>query len=329
MTMEKIIAFGTGSTAEYFYQHMDPRKVEVLAFLNTVESGGTFHEYPVIGLDSLSHSSYDYILICSGYVDEMTKVLRQNGVPDEKITSFMYDNPSVFRQIQEMIDADVNRIYHRNVALQWLRKPEAVPDFFPAIVWDEELHLKSCEKDFVKEQTVRLIDAQTSQLEGNIAELGCFRGDFSVVLDQYFAGSDYYIFDSFQGFREDDVAKDKTLSNTSGELAKFHETSPELVLGRLKNVGRVRVKKGFFPDTFDLYDERFKFVCIDLNLYDPVYQALECFWPRLVSGGYIMVSDYFAPFYRGSHDAVDDWCRQHGVSVVPMADQYGSVIFVK
>ena len=110
MTMEKIIAFGTGSTAEYFYHHMDSRKVEILAFLNTVESGGTFHEYPVIGLTELLHYSYDYILICSGYVDEMTEVLRKNGVPYEKITSFIYDNPSVFRRIQEGIKENVKAL---------------------------------------------------------------------------------------------------------------------------------------------------------------------------------------------------------------------------
>ena len=213
--------------------------------------------------------------------------------------------------------------------MRWFQHPEAVPDFFPVVVWDEWLHLRSCEKDFVKEQTIRLIDAQTAAVGGDIAELGCFRGDLSVVINQYFAGSLYYIFDSFQGFREEDVDRDATLSNISGELAKFRETSPELVLGRLKHAERVRIKKGFFPDTFDLYDVRFKFVHVDLNLYDPVYQALDIFWPRLISGGYIMVSDYFAPFYRGSHDAVDDWCRQHGVSVVPMADQYGSVVMGK
>lgn len=215
--MDRIIAFGTGSTAEYFCRHMDLKKVEILAFLNTRDAGGCFHDRPIIGLSDLNQYPYDYILICSGYVDEMTEVLLLAGVPEGKITSFMYDNPSVFHRIQGAMEEEVNRTYQRNIALQWFQDPSDLPDFFPALVWDENLHISSFEKDFVKEQTVKLIDARTEGLEGSIAELGCYRGDFSVVLDQYFSGSFYYIFDSFEGFRSEDVEKDSTLSNTTGE----------------------------------------------------------------------------------------------------------------
>ena len=327
--MDNILIFGTGSSAEYFISNMDRSKVNILAAINTNRNGGFYHEYPVIDLKQAKEYDYDYILICSGYVDEITVLLVKNGFDPDRITSFIYDNPSVYDRLGNSMKHELDEKYHRFIAKRWFKESVSLPEFYPTVVWNEDLSLRSCVKDFVKEQTLRIIDRLTEAVSGDIAELGCYRGDFSVVLDKYFLSSEYYIFDSFEGFKPDDVAEEKDLPNKQGEYDKFRDTSEDLVMSRLQNKERTHIIKGYFPESYKLEGKRYKFVCIDLNLYNPVRSALDLFYPLLVDGGYILVSDYFAPFYKGSKAAVDDWRKENHVPVIPVADQYGSVIIGK
>ena len=68
---------------------------------------------------------------------------------------------------------------------------------------------------------------------------------------------------------------------------------------------------------------------VDLNLYKPVYDALEKFYPLLSEGGYILVSDYYAPFYSGTKDAVDEFCKKFHKTLIPVSDFYGSALIIK
>ena len=90
------------------------------------------------------------------------------------------------------------------------------------------------------------------------------------------------------------------------------------------------VKKGYFPDTYDLDDtEEFCLVSLDVDLYESIYSGLEVFYPRLVAGGYIMIHDYNNLSYCGTKMAVQEYCDSHGISYVPIADVAGSVIITK
>lgn len=76
-------------------------------------------------------------------------------------------------------------------------------------------------------------------------------------------------------------------------------------------------------------NQKFVFVSIDFNLYEPVKEALEIFWNSLEKGGIILVSDYSAPFYEGTKVAVDEWCKKNNKIPIPIPDYYGSVLIVK
>ena len=47
------------------------------------------------------------------------------------------------------------------------------------------------------------------------------------------------------------------------------------------------VKQGFFPETATDVEDTFCFVSIDTDLYEPIYQGLKFFYPKLEKGGYI------------------------------------------
>jgi len=91
----------------------------------------------------------------------------------------------------------------------------------------------------------------------------------------------------------------------------------------------VKIKKGYFPETFDLENEVFAFVSIDADLYDPIKSGLEIFYPRLSKGGYIMVHDYNNIVYGGAMRAVQEYCDKNLISYVPIPDVAGSIIITK
>lgn len=76
-------------------------------------------------------------------------------------------------------------------------------------------------------------------------------------------------------------------------------------------------------------DESFALVSLDPDLYDPTYDGLCYFWPRLSEGGYILVHDYNVTRYPGPKKAVHRFAAETGACWVPVSDMYGTAIFVK
>jgi len=90
------------------------------------------------------------------------------------------------------------------------------------------------------------------------------------------------------------------------------------------------IRKGFFPETAKNINCKFVFVNIDVDLYDPTYNGLVYFYPRLQKGGYIFIHDYNdANLYVGVKKAVKKYCIENNVSYFPLTDGGGSVIIMK
>ena len=91
------------------------------------------------------------------------------------------------------------------------------------------------------------------------------------------------------------------------------------------------VKKGWFPDSLEGMpeDESFCLVSLDADIYKPIYNGLQYFYPRLVTGGYIFVHDYGSELWDGVQKAVDDFCKESGAACVPVLDRCNSVILTK
>lgn len=100
-----------------------------------------------------------------------------------------------------------------------------------------------------------------------------------------------------------------------------------MVLAKMTYPQKVIIKKGNFPESASGVNDKFCFVRIDLDLYKPTEAALEFFHKKLVSGGIIVVHDYFGGAYKGIKEAVDNYVDSHaGLSVSPMADRFSIII---
>lgn len=77
----------------------------------------------------------------------------------------------------------------------------------------------------------------------------------------------------------------------------------------MKYPERCIFKAGYFPETASGIEEEFCFVNLDLDLYQPTLEGLRWFEDRMVSGGVILIHDYFADNFRGVRQAVDEYMR--------------------
>jgi len=69
----------------------------------------------------------------------------------------------------------------------------------------------------------------------------------------------------------------------------------------------VRLKRGLFPDTAaGLESETFAVVHLDGDLYETTRAGLDFFWPRMVTGGVIVLDDYGLHDCPGVTRAVDE-----------------------
>ena len=89
------------------------------------------------------------------------------------------------------------------------------------------------------------------------------------------------------------------------------------------------VKKGFFPETTAGIEDSFVFVSLDTDLYEPIYQGLLYFYPRMVKGGYIFVHDVNNDSYKGASKAVEKFSEEKDISFLAIPDSCGSVVLIK
>jgi O-methyltransferase len=184
--------------------------------------------------------------------------------------------------------------------------------------------------DYIRLSTLELVSTEINAkgVEGNVAELGVYKGKFARYINQYFPDRILYLFDTFEGFDTRDVEKEKQKSFSSGEQ-DFTDTSVEAVLKLMPAPQQCRPVKGFFPESAKGIEDNFVFVSLDADLFEPIYQGLQFFYPKLVHGGYIFIHDFNNDGYKGSRKAVEQFCSEKGINFVPLPDAGGSAIICK
>ena len=144
-------------------------------------------------------------------------------------------------------------------------------------------------------------------IKGCVAEGGVFQGEFAKEINRVFPTNKLYLFDTFSGFDAKDVTIEKEYQYSEFNTGHLGFTSEELVLGKLPYPDICVIRKGYFPETTEGIDEKFCFVNLDFDLYNPTYAGLKYFTPRMVSGGVILIHDYFTDYYKGIREAVKDF----------------------
>lgn len=184
--------------------------------------------------------------------------------------------------------------------------------------------------DYIRLSTLELTahEINDNNLQGNVAELGVYKGKFARYINQYFPDRKLYLFDTFQGFSEPDIKAEISNTYSTGKQ-DFSNTSVENVLKIMPFPKQCIVKAGYFPDTAIGLEDEFVFVSIDADLYEPIYKGLQYFYPRLKKGGCIFVHDYNNDFYKGAKEAVKIFCAENNITFLPLPDTAGTAVLVK
>lgn len=150
---------------------------------------------------------------------------------------------------------------------------------------------------------------------GHVAECGSWRGtsayQIALYLKKYGFQKKFFIFDSFEGlssFQKEDLENNPVLDEgrRRGEFA----CSLDIVRENLKEFDFMEYKKGWVPERFsDVDNLMFSFVNIDLDLYQPIKDSLEFFYPRMIKGGIISLDDYGYLSFPGAKSSVDEFVK--------------------
>lgn len=190
------------------------------------------------------------------------------------------------------------------------------------------------------QETAALLDLanQALSVPGDFVELGCYRGDTSILFGQllqkaarplYSCGKPVenlcktlWIYDSFAGLPEK-TREDASGAGTNFQSGELFVTKREVTdkLRRhglkisshpLTDTSSIIVKKAWFDQlqAADLPD-RIAFAFCDGDLYSSITTSLQLVLPRLSPQGIIVVHDYNNPELPGSARAVDSFLKTH------------------
>lgn len=166
------------------------------------------------------------------------------------------------------------------------------------------------------------------RVAGAMAEVGVYQGDFARMMNAALPDKTLYLFDTFAGFDPGQEDRDRSTLGLT-HRRDFADTSVDLVLGRMPHRDRCVVRPGLFPASAEGLEETFCLVSLDADLFEPIYEGLRYFYPRLAAGGYIFVHDYNNSTFPGSKHAVRQFSLETGVPFVPLTDMYGTAVLAK
>jgi len=183
----------------------------------------------------------------------------------------------------------------------------------------------------VRLATLRAISKEINKrnITGAVAELGVYRGSFAAEINRMFPDRKIYLFDTFEGFHKRDIEIERRNLYSNSQVAKFSDTSEEKVRDSLMYPDQAIFRKGYFPDTASGLMEEFALVSLDADLYQPMYEGLKFFYPCMSRGGYIILHDYNNSQFSGAGEAIDRFCRENKIYLVPLCDFHGSAVIVK
>lgn len=193
------------------------------------------------------------------------------------------------------------------------------------------------EQQDIRLAALRLLakEVKNRKVAGAVAELGVYRGAFAAEMNRLFPDRRLYLFDTFEGFSEKDLILEPESGGRRARKGDFSDTSIALVRKRLPNPEQAIFVSGYFPNsiknikTLETDLKEVAVVSLDTDLYEPTYQGLTYFYPRLSVGGMILIHDYNSRQFPGVGMAVRRFCEEQQLYLVPLMDLHGTAVLIK
>lgn len=202
----------------------------------------------------------------------------------------------------------------------------------PQMIWQQDAAFLAVKKSIRNQGIVGIpndrcymlfeLARKCRKIPGDIAECGVRFGKSSLFLLHGFGTESdrrFEAFDSFQGLSKPSASDQDFKGNTSwtkGEL----QAAEDVFLRNVSDFkGRVTSHKGWIPSRFaDVEAQKFVFLHVDVDLYDPTRESLEFFYPRMNVNGVIVCDDYGSAYCPGAKRAVDEFFADKGEEVLSL-----------
>lgn len=339
--MFKLLIWGTGKRADNLMNCNCFEGNCIEGFIDSKCKVEKFHNYPVLKPEAAYTlvPDIDYIIIATMHYTEIYEKLIENNIPRSKVifTDCVYEAPYINDDnIVKMIS---EKLYER-MAIQSARcmigMNERDKTDEERIIGTAGFNEPAYMLDYFRYRTFEFLANEIieNNVEGKIAEVGVFRGTFAKLINQKFWDREFYLFDSFEGFREEEVEKEIQLGRCDRIFKdNYTQTTEELVLEKMLYPEKCRIFKGLFPDTVteDVNQSKFAFVSLDVDLEESTYQGIQFFYPRIVGGGILYIHDYNSSHLFGVKKAVMRYEKDNNIVLkkVPLADQCGTLVIIK
>lgn len=166
------------------------------------------------------------------------------------------------------------------------------------------------------------------EVTGDYIELGCYKGDTSLLLAEILKNSDsdkkLWIYDSFEGLPKKTLEDESVLGKDfqSGELAITKREVKERFLRAGLKVPVI--KKGWFADFSDRdVPKTIAFSFLDGDFYESIRDGLRLIDGKMPPGAVLLIHDYNNPALPGVEKAVKEWAGERKI------DTYESLAVVR
>lgn len=341
MKKEKILVWGTGvSATNLFNKYLNPEDVYCYIDNDKNRFGDSFLGKSIICPNDICNVDYDLILIASTSSQEIHVQCEELKLDMDRVL-FVYRD---FKNLQRITSEKANKKAETILGHKWM---QCFDYHFRVIT--ENIYFSQCcnkelentwlkQRDYVRLQTLELLSKEIkSNVEGDIAEFGVYKGEFSRCIQRVFPQRTLFLFDTFDSFGEEENKREVEQGRCNASFVEaFKQTSVDLVrsiFGKEK-LDDIHIIQGLFPESMCKYPElekqKFVFVSIDFDFEDSIYEALKYVYPRLVRGGYIMLHDYNTQL-TGVKKAVERYeqMTKQSVCKVPICDEYGTLVITR
>jgi O-methyltransferase len=183
------------------------------------------------------------------------------------------------------------------------------------MIWDKIYHNMMI--DITRAYMLYQFLLDVRRLEGDVAEVGVWRGGTGQLMAAVLSHKKTYLFDTFEGLPAISPDFDKNY-HSEGE---YSDTIYEDVKSLFSQQDYVKVVKGVFPHSVEndnTYPKQYCFVHVDVDLYQSAKDCCEYFYRLLVPGGVMIFDDYGFGTCPGVRQAVDEFFKgRHGHFYVP------------
>ena len=213
-----------------------------------------------------------------------------------------------------------NPHFHFTEAGQVWRNDKVFEENYIGLVGND---FHSIDRKYTVKQFLQLI----KNIPGDMAECGVYKGATAwficTFIKEHGLSKALHVFDSFEG-----LSKPKSEDGTywaAGNLA----TDETTCRNNLSSFDFVKYYKGWIPDRFfEVETTRFSFVHIDVDLYQPTFDAVSFFYERLNKGGIMICDDYGFSTCPGAKKAMDDFFADKTEAVIMLTTGQGFIIKV-